>query len=114
MRPEVKDRIFPDENKASFVREISVDRPEQTEALKFKLAEGKKIEKMPDGSFAIDDKQYYIKMLSGQLPEVREINGIKELILPIADNSIKYSIIQSLSSLPIYNVLRCWRVEVLR
>jgi len=60
----------------------------------FKLGEGSDIVSMPDGSFAVDDYQYYIRVLSGTQPIIRkQPGGIKELVLKVEGNPIKYSII---------------------
>ncbi|MEE9362176.1 MAG: family 16 glycoside hydrolase [Cellulophaga sp.] len=57
-----------------------------------KLASGK-IEKTSDGAYAINDRDYYIKVTSGQIPTIREINGTKELILAVDGSTITYEII---------------------
>jgi hypothetical protein len=48
---------------------------------------------MPDGSYAIDDKQYYIKTSDAVKPLIRDVSGTKELVMPVQGNSVKYSII---------------------
>jgi len=58
----------------------------------YKVADGK-IRKMADGSYAINDQQYYVNVLSGQLPKIRTIDNVQELILPVDGSKIKYEII---------------------
>lgn len=57
-----------------------------------KLASGE-TRKMPDGSYAIGDQRYYIKILSGQTPFVRTVNGETELVVKVDGTNIKYEII---------------------
>jgi hypothetical protein len=59
----------------------------------YKVAEGSSIESVSNGAFAIDDKRYYIQLPAGVPMSVRDINGKKELLIPVKDNSITYSII---------------------
>ncbi|MCF7568993.1 DUF1080 domain-containing protein [Sabulilitoribacter arenilitoris] len=57
-----------------------------------KLASGK-VKKMPDGAYLIENEQYYVKVLSGQIPIVREVKGETELIIPVDGSKVKYGII---------------------
>lgn len=63
-----------------------------------KIAEGKKIQKLPNGAYAIDDKSYYIELAGKETPLVRSAtDNSQELLLPVDSKgntaSIKYSII---------------------
>jgi hypothetical protein len=89
---EVEDKIVPDDENRILTREIKIVSAQKQPNTYLKLAEGNIIETMPDGSFAIDDKQFYIKILSSDKPVIREINGKKELVIAV-NESIKYSII---------------------
>ena len=60
--------------------------------LEDKVAEGRKIELLPNGWYAVDDKQYYINIQSGQVPSVRSMGDVKELILPVDTTPIQYSL----------------------
>ncbi len=88
---EVEEKLYPDNENRVITREITVKNREGKAGLYFKLAEGSRIDQMPDGSFAIDDRQYYVKPL--QPASIREVNGLKELVIAVDGNSIKYSII---------------------
>jgi hypothetical protein len=57
------------------------------------MAEGSSIVALPDGSFAINDKQYYVKPGAGMKPFIRDVNGKKELVTTFTTPSLKYSII---------------------
>ncbi|MBJ6366674.1 family 16 glycoside hydrolase [Snuella sedimenti] len=57
-----------------------------------KLASGT-VKKMPDGSYAIDDQKYFVKVLTGQIPIIREIEGETELVIPVDGSTVKYEII---------------------
>jgi len=60
--------------------------------LYYKLGEGKSIQQMPNGSYAIDDKSYYIRVTKGPTPQIREVGGKQELFVPV-DGSFAYSIV---------------------
>ena len=89
---DAEDKIYPDDNNRTITHEVSIKNRGAKPGLYYKLAEGSDIIALPDGLYAIDDKQYYIKIGAGVQPTIREINGKKELITTI-DSSIKYSII---------------------
>ncbi|GAA3563396.1 DUF1080 domain-containing protein [Snuella lapsa] len=57
-----------------------------------KLASGS-VKKMSDGSYAIGDQKYYVKVLSGQTPTIREVEGETELVIPVDGSTVKYEII---------------------
>jgi hypothetical protein len=56
----------------------------------YKLAEGKSIQLLKDGSYSIDDNQYYIEVKSANKPFVRTMNGQQELVVKCS-NSLIYS-----------------------
>jgi len=87
---EVSDQIVPDEEAKYFIRKVIVSNPRPNTYLK--VAEGRKIELLPNGWYAVDDKQYYINIQSGQVPSVRSIGDVKELILPVDTTPIQYSL----------------------
>jgi Domain of Unknown Function (DUF1080) len=90
---EVEDKVYPDDHDRSITHEVTLkDRGTKT-GLHYKLAEGSAIEKMENGTYVIDDSQYYIKVLSTTQPVIRDVAGKKELILPVEGNTLKYSII---------------------
>ena len=89
---EVEDKVYPDDNDRMITHELTLKNRGTKSGLYYKLAEGSNITALPDGLYAIDDKQYYIKVGAGVQPTIREVNGNKELITPV-DSSIKYSII---------------------
>tara|TARA_R110002020_G_scaffold137434_2_gene306519 strand:- start:50380 stop:52263 length:1884 start_codon:yes stop_codon:yes gene_type:complete len=88
---EIENGIRPDSTNTYLINEINFSKAELTDHY-CKLAEGK-IEKLADGSYAIDDRQYYINLLSEQLPTIREVQGTSELLVPVNGSSIKYEII---------------------
>jgi len=89
---EAEDKIYPDDNNRTITHEVTLKNRGPKSGLYYKLAEGSDIIALPDGLYAINDKQYYIKIGAGIQPVIREVNGKKELITTI-DSSIKYSII---------------------
>ncbi|MFZ6001318.1 MAG: family 16 glycoside hydrolase [Bacteroidota bacterium] len=84
---EVEERVVPANN--AITREVSI-KGEVKANLYFKLAEGARIDKMPDGSYAID-QQYYVQ--SDSPATIREVNGTKELVIAVNGSALKYSII---------------------
>jgi hypothetical protein len=68
-------------------REISISNPENLIA---RIAEGVNIEKVADGLYAVDNKNYFIKIENAS--DVNIIGG-KELVVSPKDSKISYSII---------------------
>lgn len=85
---EVEDKVYPKDN--ALVHDVVIKNLDGKTGLYYKLAEGKVITKNPNGSYAIDDKSYYIKV-SG-VPQIRESNNKQELIIPV-NGSFSYTII---------------------
>jgi hypothetical protein len=90
---EFDDRVYPDEDNRVISHEIILRKGQKNEGLYYKLAEGSAIFQMPDGSFAINDKEYYIKVSVGAKPFIREVNGKQELVTAFPLQAFKYSII---------------------
>lgn len=88
---EVEEKVYPDADDRVLIRELTLKNREGKTNLYLKLGEGSRIDKMPDGSFALDDRQYYIKTPLNAI--IREMNGVKELIAPVEANSVTFSII---------------------
>lgn len=92
----ISDRIYPEDDNHIITHEVVIKTEpgkNTPENLFYKLAEGSDIVLMRNGSYAIDDKQYYIKVMPEFKPVIRESNGRKELMIPFTANSFKYSII---------------------
>lgn len=88
-----EDRVVPEENNQILTHEITLKEGASGNGIYYKLAEGKSIEQLPDGSYAINDKEYYIKPAAGAKPFIRDVNGTKELVTLFTGQSLKYSII---------------------
>ena len=87
----VTDRISVAEDKY-LEREIKVSVP--VKDLVARLASGKVIEKIADGLYAIDGKSYYIQLADKKSKvTIREVNGQKELLLPVEKGEVRYSIL---------------------
>jgi hypothetical protein len=89
---EIEDKVFPAEENKILTHEIRIKAGVAKDGLYYKLGEGNSIVQMPDGRYAINDKEYYIKVQSDAKPFIRDVNGKKELIAPVAQ-SIQYSVI---------------------
>jgi hypothetical protein len=88
---EVEERCYPSVDQNSLVRELALNGTIPA-GISIKLAEGKDILPMPDGSYVIDRK-YYIALTGDERASIRDFNGKKELILPAKAGVVKYSII---------------------
>ncbi|WP_353480433.1 family 16 glycoside hydrolase [Haliscomenobacter sp.] len=88
---EVEERCYPSVDQNSLVRELAL-KGTIPAGTSIKLAEGKDILPMPDGSYVIDRK-YYISLSGDDRASIRDFNGKKELILPAKAGVVKYSII---------------------
>ena len=89
---EVTSKITPDASAKYFDHEVIIKDRGTESKLYYKLGEGKLITQMPDGSFAIDDKRYYIKVHSG-ITIVRLMGDVQELLASFDSATLKYSII---------------------
>ncbi|MDQ3392973.1 MAG: DUF1080 domain-containing protein [Bacteroidota bacterium] len=90
---EVEDKIYPEENNGMVSREVTVKNMNGNKGLHLKLAEGARIVMMEDGTYVVGDKEYYLKVDSARKPVLRKIGEGYELIMPIDDSQVKYSII---------------------
>jgi hypothetical protein len=89
---EITDKLYPGEDDKILIRETTVKGINDNERLYFKLAEGKDISFVSDGSYLIEG-QYYIKVLSPKQPAIREVSGKSELLMVMDGTPVKYSII---------------------
>jgi hypothetical protein len=89
---DVEDKIYPDDQNRVITHEVTIKNRGTKTGLHYKLAEGKSIQLMPNGAYAVDDKSYYIRMKKGATPKVRELDGKQELYVAVED-SFAYSII---------------------
>ncbi|RAW03382.1 family 16 glycoside hydrolase [Pseudochryseolinea flava] len=85
---DVDDKITPDGT--IITRELTL-KNKGAQPLYFKLAEGTSIIKMADGSYAIDDKQFYIK--TDHAATIRESGDKKSLVVKVEGNAVKYTVI---------------------
>jgi hypothetical protein len=85
----VEDDIRLDETAKYFVREVRT--AAAVPGLKLRLADADKIEAMPDGSYAVNDKAYFVKVLEGGKPEIVSHGTRLQLQLP-AGTKVRYAI----------------------
>jgi len=88
---EVQDQLTPDQEGRYLSRKLKFSAGGLNNWY-LKLAEGD-VRMMPDGSYAVGDRSYYINVLTGGRPMVREVKGVEELILPINTTEVNYEII---------------------
>jgi hypothetical protein len=89
---EVTSKITPEDDFKSFTHEIILKERGVEPNLFYKLGEGRSIVQLPDGSFAVDDKRYYIKVHEG-VSIVRKVGEMEELMASFNSSTLKYSII---------------------
>jgi hypothetical protein len=96
----VEDDLRPDADGATLRRELRLRAPASasTDGLHVQLAQGRNIARQSDGSYAVDDKSYFIALPAGAAqPIVRQRNGIDELLLPVrfdrGEARVAYSIV---------------------
>lgn len=92
----VEDHFYPRGDGRGLVREVAVHNNGGTNGNAWWLmASGGIIEKLPNGNYAVDDKQYYIE--TAMMPEIVKDKGQYRLVLPLKADSkttnIHYSII---------------------
>jgi hypothetical protein len=85
----ILDKIIPSGDGKIFKREITLNG--SLTKVYAKLATAKNITQTPDGLYLIGENSYYINVSDGT-PTIRELNGMKELVVPISEK-IAYSII---------------------
>jgi hypothetical protein len=94
----ISDYLVANENQ-SFVRELTIENAQNAQNLYCRVAEGKNITQLPDGSYGVNDMQFYVefKETNGAKPVIREVNNRKELLLPVSASKgqakIRYAII---------------------
>ncbi|MFP4092382.1 MAG: family 16 glycoside hydrolase [Cyclobacteriaceae bacterium] len=93
----ITDLLLPDEEQYGITRRTSLELDEAAGSLYYLLAEGQKIEQLPDESYGIDDRKYYIE-LSPDIKDkvmIRSDRGQQQLILPLSPSvsDIQYSLI---------------------
>lgn len=88
---DVEDKIYPSDQDRAITHEVNIKNRGGKTGLYYKLGEGHEIVQVKNGLYAIDDKQYYIQ-ITGATPVLRDVNGRKELVVPV-DSQVKYSII---------------------
>ncbi len=80
------------ENMQGLSREINI--ANDGEQMMYKIAEGSSFEEIDNSTYLVGDKSYYLKLdeISGGKPFIRDLNGTKELVVPVK-SKLRYSII---------------------
>ena len=96
---EVKERLASGEQGRRLQHELVFSGSGDEPNLWCRLAEGSKIVRLRDGSYSINDKQYYVVVPKAKevQPVIRKVQGREELVVPVQmhDNqaSVSYSIV---------------------
>jgi hypothetical protein len=88
----VSDAIMPLENGEGLQRKLTLQNPGDN--LYVRIANGKNIERVANDMYLVDDKSYYLRIddAGNATPIIKEVDGQKELIIPI-QGALIYSII---------------------
>ncbi len=80
------------ENNKGLSREINISN--DGEPFLFKIAEASSFDEIGNSTYLVGDKSYYLKLdeVSGEKPLIRDMNGTKELVVPVK-SKLRYSII---------------------
>jgi hypothetical protein len=96
----VEDALRPDSSGPSLRRQLRLHAPASasTDGMYVLLTQGKNIVRQSDGSYAVDDKSYFVTLPSSAAqPVLREQNGRAELLLPVrfdrGEATVDYSIV---------------------
>jgi hypothetical protein len=84
----VEDKTYPSDKNRSLTREVKISNLSSGQNAFFRLANGKMIDQLPDGSYLVDGR-YYLTVLSTEKAFVRDANGQKELVVG-ANGGVKY------------------------
>lgn len=96
---QIDDRILPEDDSKVLSREISISSATSPTNLYAKIGEGKDISQLPDGSYSIDGKQYYIQIvdIGKSKAMIRQSGDKKELLVNVVFDAnkakIKYAVI---------------------
>jgi hypothetical protein len=93
---QVEDQLLPREDGKGLIRDVTITMQQGAKGNGYWLmASGGLIEKLPDGSYGIDDKRYYIKTEGA--PQIQQSNNQYRLLVPLQAGAgtvkIRYSII---------------------
>jgi hypothetical protein len=96
----VEDALRPDTDGVTLHRTVHLRAPASAspDGLYVQLAQGKHVARQADGSYAVDDKSYFVSIPSGATqPVVRQQSGREELLLPVrfdrGESTVAYSIV---------------------
>jgi hypothetical protein len=89
----IKDILLPNEDGTTLTRKLRFDNASPNSF--HRIASAKKINKMPDGTYSINDKEYFIEFARGLKPLLRAIDNKMEILLPLSQskNEISYTLI---------------------
>ncbi|TAH21186.1 MAG: DUF1080 domain-containing protein [Cytophagales bacterium] len=96
---QIDDRILPEDDNKILSREISISSAASHTNLYAKIGEGKDISQLPDGSYSIDGKQYYLQIvdIGKSKAIIRQSGDKKELLVNVVFDAnkakIKYAVI---------------------
>jgi hypothetical protein len=95
---QVQQRLAPDALGRQLQHELTLNGTGST--VWVRLAEGSRIEPLPDGAYSVNDKQYYVVLPNARgtvRPRIRQIEGREELLLSVpltgSPISVRYSMV---------------------
>jgi hypothetical protein len=80
---EVEDRVAPAPDGTTLVRQLHLRTPAAVAGLYVRLARAATIQRLGDGSYAVDGFTYYVRPEGGAAPVIRQSGGAQELVVPV-------------------------------
>ena len=87
----IEDKTYPSDENRSLTRELKITGVKAGDNAYFRLAVGKNIAQLEDGSYLVDAR-YYLNILSKDKPFIRDMDGQKELVVA-ANTGVKYELV---------------------
>lgn len=91
----INESYIPEDEGKKLTHVLSINKGQEKQELWCKVAEGDEIIKLPNGLYAVNDKQYFIEVPAKSKPVLRNTSqNTKELLLPVNNvGEVKYSIV---------------------
>ncbi|QNF33214.1 DUF1080 domain-containing protein [Adhaeribacter swui] len=94
----VRETVEPEDNGRKLTHTFTVTPGQETQAIWCRVAEGSTITKMPNGLYAIGDKEYFVQLDKKEKPVIRKTaQNTEEMLLPVkakdASGVVKYAIV---------------------
>jgi hypothetical protein len=93
-RATVRETFMPEDGGRKLAHSFAVTPGGETGEVWCRVAEGSDITALPNGLYAVNDKQYFIELPAKEKPVIRNTNrNTKELLLPARAGAVRYAIV---------------------